>query len=306
MVPNFTNKAILVGLVFLFLNIGLVKSQEINCSVSVNYQKVQSTDVSVFLNLENGIKEFINNRRWTNDAFKVEERIECKFLIILETRTDNSFTGSIQINASRPVFGTNYKTAMFNINDNNLAFSYTDQQALNFSVGEFQSELTSVLAYYVYVMLGIDYDSFSPEGGKDYYQKAFDIVSLAQTSSASTGWAISESKNRYWLIENLTNSVFAPFRTCLYKYHRLGLDLMKDKKEEGLKNISDALINLEQVHKVKPSSYLFQVFFIAKYNEIVSMFSSASPEDKTKISTLMIKLDPGNTKFYNKILTGGK
>lgn len=278
------------------------KAQELNCIVSVNHQKVQSTDKSIFESLETGIMEFVNNKRWTGDVFKIEERIDCKFLIILESRENNSFSGSIQVSASRPVFGTNYKTSMFNIKDNSFQFSYTDQQSLNFNAGEYQSELTAVIAYYIYVILGVDYDSFSLGGGKEYFQKAFDIVTLAQTSSSSDGWKTSKDNNRYWLVENLTNSVFLPFQTCLYKYHRIGLDLMKDKKEEAYVNIINGLTELEAIHKVKPSSYLLQVFFLAKYNEIVSMFAKRSPAEKNRVVTLMIKLDPGNTKHYNKIL----
>lgn len=278
------------------------KAQELNCIVSVNHQKVQSTDKSIFESLESGIMEFINNKRWTADVYKIEERIDCKILIILDSRTDNSFSGSIQITASRPVFGTNYKTSLFSINDNSFAFTYNDQQAMNFSTGEYQSELTAVLAYYVYIILGVDYDTFSLEGGKDYYQKAFDIVTLAQTSSNSDGWKLTKDKNRYWLVENLTNSVFAPFRECLYQYHRMGLDMMQSKKEDGYKNLIAGLTALEKVHKVKPSSYLLQVYFLAKYSEIVSMFQKRSAAEKNQVVALMIKLDPGNTKHYNKIL----
>jgi len=277
-------------------------SQEINCVVTVNHQKVQSTDKSIFESLESGITEFVNTKRWTGDQYKVEERIECKFLIIIDSRSDNSFSATIQVSASRPVFGTNYKTSMFNINDNDFKFVYNDQQALNFNSGEYQSELTAVIAYYVYVILGVDYDSFSKEGGKDYYQKAFDIVSLAQSSSSSSSWKPTTDNNRYTLIENLTNTVFAPFRECLYLYHRKGLDMMKDKKNDGYINLINALTKLEEIHKVKPSSYLLQIFFLGKYSEIVSMYKSRSQSEKNRVVPLLLKLDPGNTKYYNKIL----
>ncbi|MFT6746524.1 MAG: hypothetical protein ACJAZ2_000865 [Glaciecola sp.] len=277
-------------------------SQEINCVVTVNHQKVQSTDKSIFESLESGITEFVNTKRWTGDQYKVEERIECKLLIIIDSRSDNSFSATIQVSASRPVFGTNYKTSMFNINDNDFKFTYNDQQALNFNQGEYQSELTAVIAYYVYVILGVDYDSYSMEGGKEYYQKAFDIVSLAQTSSSSTSWKPTTDNNRYTLIENLTNTVFTPFRECLYMYHRKGLDMMKDKKSEAYVNLINALTKLEAIHKVKPSSYLLQIFFLGKYSEIVSMYKTRSQAEKNRVVQLLLKLDPGNTKHYNKIL----
>lgn len=277
-------------------------SQEINCVVSVNHQKVQSTDKSIFESLESGITEFVNTKRWTGDQYKIEERIGCKFLIIIDSRSENSFSASIQVSASRPIFGTNYKTSMFNINDNDFKFTYNDQQALNFNSGEYQSELTAVIAYYVYVILGVDYDSFSKEGGKDYYQKAFDIVSLAQTSSSSASWKPTTDNNRYTLIENITNTVFTPFRDCLYMYHRKGLDMMKDKKNEAYVNVINALTRLEEIHKVKPSSYLLQIFFLGKYSEIVSMYKTRSQAEKNRVVQLLLKLDPGNTKHYNKIL----
>ena len=279
-----------------------VHSQELNCSVTVNYQKVQATDKSIFESLEAGIKEFINYRKWTDDNFSLEERIECKFLIILDSRSDNSFSGSIQVSASRPVYGTNYKTTLFNINDNSFSFNYNDQQALNFTQNEYQSELTSVLAFYAYLILGMDYDSFSLEGGKPYYQKAFEILSLAQSAGGGEGWQTTNSdNNRYMLIESVTNTIFQPFRACVYNYHRMGLDRMKDQKEEAYTAVINGLAELEKVHKVRPSSYLLQVFFFGKYNEIVSMFEKRSPVERERVAKLMIKLDPGNTKYYNQL-----
>jgi hypothetical protein len=279
-----------------------LNAQEINCVVSVNHQKVQSTDKSIFESLEAGITEFVNTKRWTGDQYKVEERIACKFLIIIDSRSDNNFSASIQVSASRPIFGTNYKTSMFNINDDDFQFIYNDQQALNFNTGEYQSELTAVIAYYVYVILGVDYDSFAKEGGREYYQKAFNLLSLAQTSSSSSSWKPANENNRYALIESLTNTLFTPFRACLYSYHREGLDLMKDDKNKAYANLMLGLEGLQAIHKVKPSSYLLQVFFLAKYGEIVSMYETRSVAEKNKIVKLCIKLDPGNTKYYNKIL----
>jgi hypothetical protein len=290
-----------VILSFLFVSSSIF-SQELDCVVTVNHQKVQSTDKSIFESLESSITEFVNTKRWTGDQYKVEERIACKFLIIIDSRSDNSFSATIQVSASRPVYGTNYKTSMFNIKDNDFKFIYNDQQALNFNQGEYQSELTAVIAYYIYVILGLDYDSYSKEGGTEYYQKAFDIVSLAQTSSSSSSWKPTTDNNRYTLIENLTNTVFAPFRDCLYLYHRKGLDMMKDKKNEGYVNLINGLTKLEEIHKVKPSSYLLQIFFLAKYSEIVSMYKDRSQAQKNRVVQLLLKLDPGNTKYYNKIL----
>ena len=193
---------------------------------------------------------------------------------------------------------------MFIVNDNDFDFTYVDQQPLDFNPNEFTSNLTSVLAYYAYLILGVDYDSFSKEGGGKYFTKAFDIMTLSQ-NGGGIGWRPTDgSQNRYWLIENINNGAFKSFRDCLYKYHREGLDLMQSNKKQGEYSIYKSLLALEAIHKRQPSSYLLQVFFNAKSDEVVNIFKNAPDDQKKKLVPLLIKIDPGNTKKYNKIIKG--
>ena len=193
---------------------------------------------------------------------------------------------------------------MFIVNDNDFDFTYVDQQPLDFNSNEFTSNLTSILAYYAYAVLGFDYDSFGKEGGTNYFTKAFEITTLSANGGGS-GWKSTDgSQNRYWLMENINNGAFKNFRDCLYKYHREGFDVMKNNKKQGEYSIYKALLSLEAVHKRQPSSYLLQVFFNAKSDEVVNVFKNATLQQKQKLVPILIKIDPGNTKKYNKILKG--
>lgn len=287
----------------IFLLFGsLISAQELNCNVVVNHVQVSSSDDYIYDNMRKSIFEFMNNRKWTSDQYKTHERIECSIFITLSKKSTNDYEATIQFQSGRPVFGTNYKTSMFIVNDNNFNFRYVDQQALDYNPNEFTNNLTSVLAYYAYVVLGIEYDSYALEGGSEHFKKAFDIMTLSQNGGGS-GWNSSkESQNRYWLIENLNNTAFKNFRSCLYNYHRNGLDVMGAKKMVGVSAVYSALMSLEDVHKRQPSSYLLQVFFNGKANEIVNIFKTASSSQKKKLVPILIKIDPGNTKQYNQIL----
>tara|TARA_Y100000589_G_scaffold243537_1_gene231154 strand:- start:14166 stop:15101 length:936 start_codon:yes stop_codon:yes gene_type:complete len=290
---------------FLFTNL-FSNAQELLANVVINHSSVQSSDDYIYDNMKKSFLEFLNNRKWTGDKYKLEERIECSFFITINSRniSSNTFSGTLQVQSGRPVYGTNYKSTMFIVNDNDFDFTYIDQQPLDFNQNEFTSNLTSVLAYYAYVILGIDYDSFSKEGGGIYFTKAFDIATLSQ-NGGGIGWRSTDgSQNRYWLIENINNGAFKSFRDCLYKYHREGLDLMQSNKKQGEYSIYKSLLALEAIHKRQPSSYLLQVFFNAKSDEVVNIFKNASDEQKEKLVPLLIKIDPGNTKKYNKIIKG--
>ena len=290
-----------------FFSIGyFVYAQELLANVVINHQQVQSSDDYIYDNMKRSFIEFLNNRKWTADKFKLEERIECSFFVTISSRnvSANTFTGTLQIQSGRPIHGTNYKSTMFIVNDNDFDFTYVDQQPLDYNQNEFTSNLTSVLAYYVYVILGMDYDSFGKEGGGEFFTKAFDIMTLSQ-NGGGVGWRSTDgSQNRYWLIENINNGAFKAFRDCLYNYHREGLDIMKNNKKQGEYSIYKSLLALEAIHKRQPSSYLLQVFFNAKSGEVVNIFKNAPAQQKTKLVPLLIKIDPGNTKKYNEIMKG--
>jgi len=282
-------------------------SQELNCSVQIlSPQLNNSADKKIFQTLQQSVFEFINNRKWTNDVFQQDERIECSMVItITEKPSSDIFKGSIQVQARRPVYKSAYHSLILNINDKNIDFRYVEYQPMEYVESSFTSNLTSILAYYSYLIIGADYDSFSREGGTPYYQKAQTIVVNAQNTS-ERGWkSFEDTRNRYWIIENILNSTFNPLRECLYKYHRVGFDQMSEDKISGRATVLSSLELLKAVHESKPGSYNMQLFFLAKADEIVNLFSQAEQEEKSKIITLLNEIDPGNSTKYNKISQTG-
>lgn len=277
-------------------------AQELNCTVKVLSPAIQGTEKSVFETLETAIKEFMNNTRWTNDNFKQDERIECNITINVTRRISvDEFEANIIVQSRRPVYKSSYNTNLINYQDNDFTFKYTPFQPFEFNENTFINNLTSTLGYYAYIFIGLDYDTFSPDGGTPYYQKAQTIVNNAQNASEK-GWkAFEGSKNRYWLAENLANSNFKGVRSCLYNYHRMGLDMMTNDVELARKNIADALEGLQKVHNMQMGSFLMQIFFLAKADEIVNIFSVATPDVKNKLVPLLNTIDPGNVTKYEKL-----
>jgi hypothetical protein len=289
----------------LFLFVALSKSivaQELNCNVKVLSPAIQGTERSVFETLETAIKEFMNNTRWTNDNFKQDERIECNITINVTKRISvDEFEANIIVQSRRPVYKSSYNTNLINYQDNDFTFKYTPFQPFEFNENTFINNLTSTLGYYAFIFIGLDYDTFSPEGGTPYYQKAQTIVNNAQ-NSAEKGWkAFEGSKNRYWLAENLANANFKGVRSCLYNYHRMGLDMMTVDVELSRKNIAEALEGLQKVHNMQMGSFLMQIFFLAKADEIVNIFTVATPDVKSKLVPLLNTIDPGNVTKYEKL-----
>lgn len=276
--------------------------QEIKCEVSINFNKLDGVDVAQFDDMKQAIFEFLNNRKWTGDVFKEQEKIECSFLIELTQVTGgNTFQGNIQIQSRRPVYGTSYNTTIFSFKDESFSFVYDRYANLEYSETTFLNNLTSVLAYYVYMVIGYDYDSFGKEGGGKYFAKAQGIVSNAQ-SSGYAGWESSKKRNRYWLVENHLTPRFKNLRTCIYEYHRLGLDQMSKDVVAGRKGVTEALLKLREVHRNFPASFNMRVFFDSKYNEIIKLYKEATREEKEKIIDLLNEIDPANTINYQKIL----
>jgi hypothetical protein len=294
-----------VKFIFLFLSLltrNLIIAQELNCTVKVLSPAIQGTERSVFETLETAIKEFMNNTRWTNDNFKQDEKIECNLTINVTKRNSvDEFEANIIVQSRRPVYKSSYNTNLINYQDNDFTFKYTPFQPFEFNENTFINNLTSTLGYYAYIFIGLDYDTFSPEGGTPYYQKAQTIVNNAQ-NAPDKGWkAFEGSKNRYWLAENLANANFKGVRSCLYNYHRNGLDMMTNDVEMARKNIADALDGLMKVHNLQMGSFLMQVFFLAKADEVVNIFSVAPPDVKSKLVPLLNTIDPGNVTKYEKL-----
>lgn len=286
-------------------------AQELRCNVQINSQKIQGTNRQLFQTLQTAIYEFMNNTSWTNHIYGQDERIECTVSLTLNEQIgSNEFRGSIQVQSRRPIFGTSYNTTMLNIVDNNLQFRYIEFDPLEFSDTRHTNNLTSILAYYAYIILGFDYDSFSYLGGSEYFQKAERVVNNAQnTTDGERGWKAYEGnrKNRYWLIENIINPKYRPIREVNYKYHRMGFDRMSDKLVEGRAEIAEVLTSIQRVYREKPDPYMYllQVFFDAKSDELVSLFTESFPAEKTRVVNILTEVDNANASKYNRINTSG-
>ncbi len=292
------------SIVFLSLLFNVaVNAQELNCQITINRDQIQGTvEKQVIDQLQKSVFEFMNNTKWTSETFTSQEKINCSVLIILKQKADpDGYSASIQVQAERPVYKSAFNTPVFNFEDDNFNFRFAQFTTLDFNINSYQNNLTSVLAYYAYVILAIDYDSFSPLGGTPYWQKAQTIVNNAQ-SSGEKGWVSSESnKNRYWLIENTLQPVFLGIRNCLFQYCHNGLDIMWEKVEDGRANILTALDLLKPVYAARPASFNMQLFFNAKTDELVNIFKGGTPEEKTKAVETLMLVDPARTTKYLKI-----
>jgi hypothetical protein len=277
-------------------------AQEINCNVTINAQNIQISDRSIFQDMENAFEQFLNNRRWTNETFRPEERIRCNMVLTMETMPNiGSFTASMQIQILRPVYGTNYETVVFNFADRNWQFDYTESLPLEFNENTFNTNLTSMLGFYAYVILGYDYDSFSRLGGSPFFDRAFNVVINAQQSPRA-GWKQFESnRNRYWITENLMSSQMVPVREAIYEYHRLGLDMFGRDPEQGREFILNALKKIKDVNKLRPNSVVVNSFFDAKSDELANIFSQGNDAYRREAVTILRELDPTNTEKYSRI-----
>lgn len=297
-------KTFLVALLSVFSLVGL-HSQELNCMININTQKLAGTDKKVFETLQNSIYEFVNNRKWTNFNFKQEERIECNILITINNRLSaDEFQGTMNVVIRRPVLNTAYNSILLNTIDKNIQFRYVEYQPLDYSEGTFTSNLTSILAFYSYTILGFYFDSFSPGGGSPYFEKAQEVVNSAQNSS-DPGWKAFESeKNRYWIVNNYLNSANSELRDFAFRYHRLGLDLMYDKVDQGRTVTSEGLEMLKKLYDAKPNLYALQLILDAKRDEFVNIYADqrVAPMEKTNITNLLKEIDPANSSKYQAIL----
>jgi len=278
-------------------------AQELRCNISISATKLQGANRTVFETMQSDLYEFMNNRKWTDQKFAMDERIECSFFINLDEQiSSDEFKGTIQVQARRPVFNSSYETILLNIKDNDFDAKYIEYQTLEFNETSNKDNLTNILAYYAYIILGMDYDSFSPEGGTEFFQKAQTIVNNSQ-SAREKGWKAYESeRNRYWLVENILNKSYSGFRSCTYQYHRQGLDIMFDKSPEGRAAIAESLKSIQKVFRSRPSLYILQVFFDAKSDELVNVFSKSFPDEKNRVSVILNECDPSNGTKYEKIL----
>lgn len=291
---------LLFGVIFYSL---LVSGQEFRCNVSVSSSRIEGTYKQIFESMRKDIYEFMNNRKWSDNVFTMDERIECTlFIQITDQMSADEFKGTIQVQLNRPIYNSSYNTPLLNIKDNDLQFRYVEFQPMEFDETSNTNPLTNILAYYANMILGFDYDSYSPLGGTNYFQKARDIVNKSQ-NAREKGWrAFEGNNNRFWLVENLTNKAYGPFRELMYRYHRLGLDVMSEKPDMGRAEIADAIINMQRVYRARPDTYINRIFFDAKSDEIVNIFSKGSTDEKSRVMTILTECDPSNSGKYAKIM----
>lgn len=285
-------------------------AQELNCRVEVLYDRIQNVDPKVFTTLKNSLTEFINSRKWTNDNYRPSEKIECSFLLNLTSRSsENVYDAILNIQSSRPVYNTNYHSPMVNFVDREIKFRFDESQTLQYDDNRVSgsdpmvANLTAVLAYYVYLILGFDYDSYAQRGGEEYFKRALNIVTNAPEEGKSIkGWKAADgNRNRYWIIEQLLNPRFDKFRPFVYTFHRNGLDLMSQKPEEARKNILQGIPVLTKVNNDNPSSILLQFFFNAKSTEFVNILTQTPAEERKDYIDQLCKMDVPNTSRYRNI-----
>ena len=287
----------------LCLSLFQLSAQELQCNVSVSSSRIEGTYKEIFQTMRNDVSEFMNTRKWTDNQFSFDERIICTiFIQITDQIGADQFKGTMQVQLNRPVFNSSYQTPILNIKDNDFDVRYVEFQPLEFSETSNTNALTNILAYYAYVILGFDYDTFSPMGGTPFFQRAKDIVNKAQ-NSREKGWrAFEGNNNRFWLVDNVTNKAYSPFRDLMYRYHRLGLDVMSEKPDIGRGEIADALKNMQKVYRARPDTYINRIFFDAKSDEIVNIFSKGSTDEKSRIMTVLTECDPANSGKYEAIM----
>ncbi|MEO8235413.1 MAG: DUF4835 family protein [Flavobacterium sp.] len=288
--------------VFLFLLFfGFSQAQELNCSVTFNTDQVAATNQQVFKTLKKALTEFVNNTKWSDQSYKGNEKIECSFFFTITTYTADQFTGTLQVQASRPVYNSTYMSPILNINDKDVAFNYTEFQNLTFDQNSFDSNLLSIMAFYSNLIVGVDADTFALEGGSKSLENAQNIVNVAQQSQIK-GWSQSDkNQNRYFLINDMLSPAFVAFRKAMYEYHLNALDKMSDNPKDAKESIKIALKTLSQIAETRPNAYLTRVFFDAKADEIFSIYTDGPKVDVTEVINALNRLSPTNSSKWGKI-----
>ena len=290
-------------LIFIFITTQSI-AQELNCTVQVIYSsKTQLTDPTVVQSMQQSVSDFLNTRKWTNDIYQNTERIQCSMIINLTQQISTTqFSAQVTVTSNRPTFNSAYNTTLLNILDKDWTMTYSAFQPLSYTENGNNSDFSALLAYYAYIIIGLDYDSFSPKGGTPYFTKAQNLVNQEQNSTV-TGWkSFDGTVNRYWLASNLMDNNFSSMRDAMYDYHRKGLDKMYDDPDNERGIITSVLATLDNVNQNNPNSMIMQLFFEAKQDELVNIFSGGSPSEKNIAYNLLVKLDPPNANKYQAIL----
>ncbi len=298
------NSKFFLGVIFLFSSF-ITSAQELKCQLTVNAQKITGVDPSVFQTMQTALSEFMNNKSWTTDQFAPEERIECTMFVNIDASSaQDVYNASITVQLSRPVFNSSYSSPMFNFIDKDCIITYAQNQPLDFNVNQYQSNLTSILGFYAYTLIGLDYETMTKGGGTKYFTQAEQIMNNVPTNAPdSKGWKPFDSqRNRYWLINNLLASKYDLFRQALYEYHFGGMDNFYEKPALARQNIMNAIDKLGKIATDNPNCILLAVFFQAKSDEVVNVFSGADMGEKAKALVALRKADPSNSTKYDKLV----
>jgi hypothetical protein len=294
---------------FFLIYLADVRAQEIKATISVLSNRIAQVDKSVFNTLQTALNDFLNNRKWTTEDFQPREKINCNFLLNLSSGQDNVYTASLIVQAARPVFNSSYQSPLINFQDEAVTFRYVQFQPLDFNETRVQgseplaANLTALFAYYIYIILGMDFDTFGLRGGDPYFQKAQMIVNNAPEAANITGWKpFDGTRNRYWLIENLTNPKYTQLHDAFYNYYRLGLDQMYDKENEARQGVMKTLSLLNTINQDNPNLMVMQFFFTGKGTELSNIFKKAQPDEKSRALDYLTKLDITNINKYKQDL----
>ena len=277
--------------------------QELKCNVTINATQIQTSDRGIFKDMKNAIEQFMNTRKWTNDVYKNYEKIDCNLLMtITKMPAIGSFTASVTVQAARPVFNTNYPSLIFNFADRDWEFEYIESMQLEYNDNTYSSNLTSMLALYAYLIIGVDNDTFSELGGTTYFQRALNVVNNAQ-QAGRPGWqSIGSNRNRYWLVENLNNPQMTDLRRAMYSYHRLALDTFDQDPEKSRATILKGLKDIKKIRDINPSAILVVSFLDAKGKELANIFSEGNIQVRREAYDIITSIDPSNRNAYQKII----
>jgi hypothetical protein len=291
-------------LILLTFSVLVVQAQELNCNVTINSTQITTSDRGIFRDMETSIEQFLNSRKWTNEAYKPHEKISCNMLItITKMPTIGSFSATVQIQAARPVYNTNYSSLIFNFADRDWEFEYIESLPLEYNDNTYTSNLTSMLALYAYLILGVDADTFSELGGTPYFQRALTVVNNAQQSNRP-GWQSigGNNRSRYWIVENFNNPQMVDLRKSAYTYHRLALDTFDQDPDKSRKIILDGLKDLKKVRDVNPNAILVVSFLDAKSKELANIFSAGNIQIRREAYDIITAIDPSNRSTYDKMI----
>lgn len=295
----------IIFIVLLFV-CSCLSAQELNCSVTINSDQIEGSNKQVYSTLETSIEEYMNQNRWTNMTFAEQEKIECSMMIIVKSVTDNLYTCEMTLQSRRPVYGTTYTTPILNLNDASFNFTYQEFDRIEYQQNQFTTNLTAMLAYYCYLIIGHDMDSYQRLGGTPYFQACEEICNACQSASMDNieqkGWlAFDSNRNRYALINNLLDEAFSKYRNYYYDYHRLGLDEMSANVTNGRARIAEGIPVLKEAYRARPATYVINTFLDAKAEELVDIFRKGTDKEKTDVYNLLMDIDPTRQNTYDKI-----